>query len=121
MSYHPKLVAEFGTRHGYDITDAAARKEIAEEYIKSGKAPSGIAASTVERHLEGFAKGERVGSYMPDGTTSTQDNTTHHMVPVPYAGGAQGAKCVYCGKKRWELVAELKDENVTQYQCPEAV
>jgi hypothetical protein len=71
MGYHPKLVAEFGASHGYDFTDAAARKEIAEEYIKSGKAPSGIAASTIEWHLERFVKGERVGSYMPDGTTVT--------------------------------------------------
>jgi hypothetical protein len=76
MSYHPKDVADFGTAHGYDLTSPKDIKDLAAEYVQSNKAPSGLAASTVEWHLEHFLKGESVGLYEPDGTTRTEANTT---------------------------------------------
>jgi hypothetical protein len=74
MSYHPKQVADFGTSHGFDLTSASDRKELAAEYVKANKAPSGLAASTIEWHLEAFLKGESVGLYEPDGTTRKPDD-----------------------------------------------
>lgn len=69
MSYHPKDVADFGTAHGFDLTSDAERAELAQEYVKAGKAPAGMAAATIVDHLEHFVKGQRVGLYEPDGTT----------------------------------------------------
>ncbi len=74
-SYHPKDVADFGTAHGYDLSSAKDRKELAAEYVSSRKAPSGLAASTIEWHLESYLKGERVGLYEPDGTTRERTDT----------------------------------------------
>jgi len=76
MRYHPKIVAEFGTSRGYDLSLPEERREVAEEFIKSSNAPSGMAASTIEWHLEHYLKGERVGLYEPDGTHT----------PLPVAG-----------------------------------
>jgi hypothetical protein len=70
--YHPKMVADFGTAHGYDLSDPEDRRdhrEVAEEFIKSGKAPAGIHVSTLMWHLEEYVNGRSVGLYEPDGTT----------------------------------------------------
>jgi hypothetical protein len=69
MGYHPKEVADFGTSHGYDLTSDTDRREVAEEFIRSGKAPSGIAAGIIVWHLNEYLAGRSVGLYEPDGTT----------------------------------------------------
>lgn len=48
------------------------------------------------------------------------DNTTHHLVPVGHISN-QRYVCEYCNGKRYQLVADIGDDNVTDYQCPQAL
>jgi hypothetical protein len=72
MSYHPRTVANWGIDHGFSAVTPEGRKELAEAYVNERQAPAGMSALTIENHLKHYVKGERVGFYNADGSTTPE-------------------------------------------------